>query len=65
MRQLGWGVPRLDDTGAAAQAIAELTALDFPESALRFGPDGAITGFARAVEGREKPDGEGNAIQLY
>jgi hypothetical protein len=64
-RQLGWGVPSIDDDGAAAQAIAELTARDIPESTLRIGPDGAITGFAGSVEDKEKPDGEGNAIQLY
>jgi hypothetical protein len=64
-RQLGAGVPRFDDSGAAARAIAELTARDIPEAGLRFGPDGEITGFAGAAEGKEKPDGEGNAIRLY
>jgi hypothetical protein len=63
--QLGWGVPRLDDSGAAARAIADLTARDFPESTLLFGSDGTIIGFAEAVEYNEKPDGGGNAIQLY
>ncbi|MCK4868334.1 MAG: CapA family protein [Alphaproteobacteria bacterium] len=56
-RQHGGGVPRLDDSGAAARAIAELTAQDFPESGLRFGPDGEITGFAGAAEGEKKPEG--------
>ena len=56
-RQLGWGVPRIDDSGAAARAIAELTAMDFPESTLEFWPDGRITGFAGAAEGKEKPEG--------
>jgi len=71
--QLGWGVPRLDDSGAAAHAIAELTALDFPESTLRIAADGTIAGFAGAADGpdsitdmdRKKPDGGGPATQLY
>ena len=57
IRQLGWGVPQTDDSGAAARAIAELTAMDFPESTLEFWPDGRITGFAGAAEGKEKPEG--------
>jgi poly-gamma-glutamate capsule biosynthesis protein CapA/YwtB (metallophosphatase superfamily) len=59
IRQEGGGVPRIDDSGAAARAVAELTSLDFPESTLRFGLDGVITGFSGAAEGEEKPeDGE-------
>jgi hypothetical protein len=56
-RQEGGGVPRIDDSGAAARAVAELTARDIPEAGLRFGPDGEITGFAGAAEGKEKPEG--------
>jgi len=42
IRQEGWGVPHLDPSGAALHAVAELTALDFPESTLRFAEDGRI-----------------------
>jgi hypothetical protein len=45
IRQEGWGVPRIDPSGAALHAVAELTARDFPESTLRFGDDGSITVF--------------------
>ena len=65
VRQHGGGVPALDGGGAASRAIAELTALDFPESGLRFAPDGEITGFAGAPAGNEKPDDAGGAVRLY
>jgi len=42
VRQEGWGVPRIDPSGAALAAVAELTARDFPESMLRFADDGRI-----------------------
>jgi len=42
IRQEGWGVPQVDPSGAALHAVAELTALDFPESTLRFAEDGRI-----------------------
>ena len=58
IRQEGGGVPRIDDAGAGARAVAELTARDFPESTLIFGPDGEITGFAGAVDDNEKPEGD-------
>jgi len=64
-RQHGGGVPRLDDSGAAARAIAELTVRDIPESGLQFAPDGTITGFETVADANQKPDGGGNAIRLY
>jgi len=57
IQQHGGGVPRIDDSGAALRAVAELTAADFPESTLVFGPDGEITGFASETDDNEKPDG--------
>jgi len=42
IHQEGWGVPRVDSSGAAVRAVADLTALDFPESTLRFVEDGRI-----------------------
>ncbi|UCH75301.1 MAG: CapA family protein [Rhodospirillales bacterium] len=42
IRQVGWGVPRVDPSGAALNAVAELTARDFPEAALEFAADGRI-----------------------
>jgi hypothetical protein len=38
------GVPRMDPSGRAARAVADLTAKDFPERRLRILPDGTITG---------------------
>lgn len=64
-RQHGGGVPRIDDTGAAARAIAQLTAVDFPESGLRIASGGEITGFAVMAERNEKPDDAGGAVRLY
>lgn len=64
-RQHGGGVPRLDDSGAAARAIAELTVRDIPESGLQVAPDGTITGFEAVADANQKPDGGGNAIRLY
>lgn len=64
-RQHGGGVPMIDETGAAARAIAKLTALDFPESNLRIAADGEITGFGALAERNEKPDGAGGAVRLY
>jgi hypothetical protein len=64
-RQHGGGVPMIDDTGAAARAIAELTALDFPESNLRIAADGEITGFGALAGLNEKPDDAGGAVRLY
>ena len=64
-RQHGGGVPMIDATGAAARAVAELTALDFPESGLRIAADGEITGFGALAESNEKPDGAGGAVRLY
>ena len=59
IRQEGAGIPRIDDSGAALQAVMELTALDIPEAGLHFDADGAISGFAEAADGEEKPeDGE-------
>lgn len=58
IRQLGAGVPRIDDTGAAARAVAELTARDFPESRLVFGLDGEITGFAGAAGDEQEQEGD-------
>lgn len=60
VRQHDRGIPRIDPSNWAAQAIADLTAMDFPESPLRFGPEGEVTGFAAEAdaEGNEKP-GEG------
>ncbi len=49
--QEGWGIPRIDDSGAASRAVAELTALDFPESKLKFSSDGTITGFSGPATG--------------
>ncbi len=49
IRQEGWGIPHIDDTAAALRAVAELTALDFPESRLIFADDGTITGFGGAA----------------
>ena len=45
VRQEGWGIPRIDPSGAAWHAVAGLTARDFPESMLQFGDDGRITVF--------------------
>ncbi len=42
---VGRGVPRLDEAGAAVRLIEELTNQDFPESRLKFAPDGTISGF--------------------
>ncbi len=51
IRQEGWGVPQIDPSGAALRAVAQLTALDFPESTLRFDEDGRITGFPGPLVG--------------
>ena len=64
IRQLGWGVPQVDDSGAALRAVAELTALDFPESELRFAPDGAILGF-KTADSDQQPEPGGNELFLY
>jgi hypothetical protein len=65
IHQEGWGVPRIDDSGAAAHAVAELTAEDFPETTLAIAADGEISGFQGSTAHNEKPDGAGGAIRLY
>ncbi len=45
IRQEGWGVPMIDESGAALIAVAILTYQDFPETTLEFNEDGTITGF--------------------
>lgn len=49
IRQEGKGIPMLDPSGAALDAVRAFTARDFPESVLRFGADGQITGIAGAA----------------
>jgi hypothetical protein len=51
IRQEGWGIPRIDPSGAALRAVADLTARDFPESALRFEDDGRIIVFPEPLIG--------------
>ena len=42
--QVDRGIPRYDPTHQAAAMVAELTALDFPEAAIRFSADGTLSG---------------------
>lgn len=42
---VGRGVPRIDESGAAARLVEALTNQDFPESRLKFAPDGTLSGF--------------------
>lgn len=44
VRQVGGGIPQMDPTGAAAQAVEAFTRRDFPEQNLTFHPDGRVTG---------------------
>lgn len=44
-RLAGRGVPQIDESGAALRLIEALTNQDFPESRLKFAPDGTISGF--------------------
>lgn len=45
VRLVGLGVPQIDETGAAARLVEDLTNQDFPGSRLRFAPDGTLSGF--------------------
>lgn len=41
-KQVGQGVPKLDESGAGAQAMRTLSALDFPDTSPRIGLDGTL-----------------------